>query len=294
MAVQKSKKTRSKRGMIRSHDHLSDLTLSTDPVSGERHLRHQMTADGFYKGRLIKDLRKYNFDKIFIFNSSIRYNLIARFSKIPEIFQYPLLQKNKQHIIETPKKFLKDKFDLIINQDPEIHINDELVKNSIRDLSIKNNELNILLGLGGSGPTKRIPAETFLAVIEKILKIKKCRFFLATGKNYEEQIILKKILNSNFGNCCVPLDDLSIKETLPIIKCCDISICNDTGFGHLSAAMGIKTITLMADAPLMYGNYSSKMFPIIPDGVDMVSHGTKGKDKINANKIFEVMIKILN
>ena len=58
MAVQKSKKTRSKRGMIRSHDYLSDLTLSTDPVSGERHLRHQMTADGFYKGRLIKDLRK--------------------------------------------------------------------------------------------------------------------------------------------------------------------------------------------------------------------------------------------
>ena len=57
MAVQKSKKTRSKRGMIRSHDHLNELTLSTDPVSGERHLRHQMTADGFYKGRLIKDLR---------------------------------------------------------------------------------------------------------------------------------------------------------------------------------------------------------------------------------------------
>ena len=264
------------------------LLLERDKKNNNRH-------DGFFGSlNLIKDLRKYNFDKIFIFNSSIRYNLIARFSKIPEIFQYPLLQKNKQHIIETPKKFLKDKFDLIINQDPEIHINDELVKNSIRDLSIKNNELNILLGLGGSGPTKRIPAETFLAVIEKILKIKKCRFFLATGKNYEEQIILKKILNSNFGNCCVPLDDLSIKETLPIIKCCDISICNDTGFGHLSAAMGIKTITLMADAPLMYGNYSSKMFPIIPDGVDMVSHGTKGKDKINANKIFEVMIKILN
>ena len=58
MAVQKIKKTRSKRGMIRSHDHLNELTLSTDPVSGERHLRHQMTADGFFKGRLVKDLRK--------------------------------------------------------------------------------------------------------------------------------------------------------------------------------------------------------------------------------------------
>jgi large subunit ribosomal protein L32 len=44
--------------MRRSHDALKNSTLSTDPVSGERHLRHQMTKDGFYKGRLIKDLRK--------------------------------------------------------------------------------------------------------------------------------------------------------------------------------------------------------------------------------------------
>lgn len=58
MAVQKSKKTRSRIGMRRSHDSLKGSTLSTDPVSGERHLRHQMTKDGFYKGRLVKDLRK--------------------------------------------------------------------------------------------------------------------------------------------------------------------------------------------------------------------------------------------
>ena len=44
--------------MRRSHDALSTNSLSTDPVSGERHLRHNMSADGFYKGRLIKDLKK--------------------------------------------------------------------------------------------------------------------------------------------------------------------------------------------------------------------------------------------
>ena len=58
MAVQKSKVTRSRRGMRRSHDALKASTLSTDQVSGERHVRHQMTSDGCYKGRLIKDLRK--------------------------------------------------------------------------------------------------------------------------------------------------------------------------------------------------------------------------------------------
>ena len=42
---------------------------------------------------LIKDIKKYNFDKIFIFNSSLRYNLIARLSGIKEIYQYPLFKK---------------------------------------------------------------------------------------------------------------------------------------------------------------------------------------------------------
>ena len=37
---------------------IKQIYLSIDPVSGEKHLRHQMTKDGFYKGRLIKDLRK--------------------------------------------------------------------------------------------------------------------------------------------------------------------------------------------------------------------------------------------
>lgn len=53
MAVQKSKKSTSKRGMRRSHDALGTVTLSTDPVSGELHRRHHVTADGFYRGRKV-------------------------------------------------------------------------------------------------------------------------------------------------------------------------------------------------------------------------------------------------
>ena len=54
MAVQKSRKTRSRRGMRRSHDSLgSGATLSVDQVSGEKHLRHHVTADGFYRGQKV-------------------------------------------------------------------------------------------------------------------------------------------------------------------------------------------------------------------------------------------------
>lgn len=55
MAVQKSRKTRSKRGMRRSHDSLTGKTLSVDPTSGETHLRHHVTPDGYYKGRKVID-----------------------------------------------------------------------------------------------------------------------------------------------------------------------------------------------------------------------------------------------
>ena len=243
---------------------------------------------------LVKDIRKHNFDKIIIFNSSFRFYIIAKFSGIAEIYQYPLFQKTKQHITNTPKKFLKEKLNLEVNGDPEIQIDNLLVSKSIKKFQLNKKEINILLGIGGSGPTKRIPANIFLKVIEKISNIKKCKFFLATGKNNEEQIILNKILQSKFKNICLPLDNFSIKEILPIIKYCDLSICNDSSFSHLSAALGIKTITLMADTPLIYGNYSSNMFPIIPDGEETVTHNTLGKERINPQKIFDKIIEIIN
>lgn len=56
MAVQKSKKTRSRRGMRRSHDALTGATLSVDQTSGETHLRHHVTADGFYRGNKVVNI----------------------------------------------------------------------------------------------------------------------------------------------------------------------------------------------------------------------------------------------
>ena len=265
------------------------LILERDKKTNNRH-------EGFFGSfNLIKDIKEHNFDKIIIFNSSFRYSLIAKLSVIPEVYQYPLFQKSRQHIIDVPRQFIKDKLGLMVNEDPEVQIDDILISKSIEKFKInKKDELNILLGIGGSGPTKRIPSGVFLNVIEKISKVKKCKFFLATGKNNEEQIILSEILHSKFKDFCIPLDNFSIKETLPIIKSCNLSICNDSSFSHLSAALGVKTITLMADTPLIYGNYSSKMFPIIPDGEETVTHNTLGKEKINPQKIFDKIIEIIN
>ncbi len=53
MAVQKSRKTPSRRGMRRSHDSLSGPALSIEPTSGETHMRHRVSPDGYYRGKKV-------------------------------------------------------------------------------------------------------------------------------------------------------------------------------------------------------------------------------------------------
>lgn len=56
MAVQKSRKTPSRRGMRRAHDILKGPTVSIDPTSGETHRRHHVTEDGYYRGRKVIEI----------------------------------------------------------------------------------------------------------------------------------------------------------------------------------------------------------------------------------------------
>ena len=254
-------------------------------------LKRDQTKKSFHDGlngffRLVSDIKKYQFDKVLIFNSSLRYKLVCKFAGINDIYQYPLFKKKNQHIIEAANKLLKNNFNLEIKSDPVIDVKDENVQKIKLKFNFSDEVKNILLGIGGSGPTKRIPPKIFIEFMNLCLKNFKCRFFLATGNKNEEIEIMNEIL-SYHKNLCTPLNELSISETLPVIKNCNIAVCNDSSFSHLSAGLGKPTIVLMSDTPLIYGSYSSKMHPLIPDDVKNVTHGTEGKERINPLKIFE-------
>ncbi|WP_290890561.1 50S ribosomal protein L32 [Arenimonas sp.] len=57
MAVQKSRVTPSRRGQRRSHDALTAKLLSTDATSGETHIRHHVTKDGYYRGKKVIEVK---------------------------------------------------------------------------------------------------------------------------------------------------------------------------------------------------------------------------------------------
>ena len=57
MAVQKSRVSPSRRGQRRSHDALTAKQLATDPTTGETHLRHHVTKDGYYRGKKVIEVK---------------------------------------------------------------------------------------------------------------------------------------------------------------------------------------------------------------------------------------------
>ena len=80
-----------------------------------------------------------------------------------------------------------------------------------------------------------------------------------------------------------------------IIKNCDLAICNDTGFAHIACALGVKTLTLFMDSPVMtYGNYSSRMSVVEPEGLkNQTVHNTLGKDSISFDTVLNKVKELL-
>jgi len=172
--------------------------------------------DGFFGSlRLINELKNHRFDEVFIFNSSLRFFAICKLAKIKRIHQYPLFEKKNQHIIKAAQDFLNKELNLNVESKPEINLDKSKIDKAKQEYNFSGSKINILLGIGGSGNTKRIPPETFVKFIDDCSKFKDCRFFLATGNHEEELIILNKILSSKNGIKCEKLNHLKIHETLP-------------------------------------------------------------------------------
>ena len=239
--------------LLKNNPHVSEI-ITLDRDDKNRTGRHQGVAGIL---NLIQDLRKRNFTKSFTFNSSARYALITKLAGIKERYQYPLFEKKKQNIIETARKFIYAHLNKTVESNPILNIDENKILETKKKYKFDKEYCHILLGLGGSGPTKRVPVEKFIKFMDLISANKKCKFYLAAGKNPIEQEIINKVIN-------------------------------------ISAALGVNTIVLMADTPLLYGNYNTKMTPVLPEGKTNVTHDSLGKEKINPEEIYIKAKKILN
>ena len=245
---------------------------------------------GFF--RLSKELKKYKFDKVFVYNGSLRYLLISRLAGIKRISQYPLFRK-KDNIVTSAKNFTENELNTIVSTQPSLNIKKEKFE-KVRNNFSKNFK-HICLGISASGPTKRWGIKNFIKLCEKINDKIPSKFYLAAGNNDED--LINEVLNSKIGKKCVSFKDLKISETMPLIKNCNLYIGNDTGWLHISSALNVKCLALFMDSPVQaYGKYSNNINAIIPEGEteETTTHDTLGANRISFEKVLDKSIKLLN
>ena len=261
-------------------DEIIDLDSTNDGISG------------FFN--LSKEIKKRKFDRIYIFNGSLRYRLIAMFAGIKSIYQYPLFT-SKDIIFQTAKVFTEPLVGKILSTEPNLLLKEEDVRGAKNTYRINEKTKNIVLGVSASGPTKRWDIENYIKLATQLSQHKECKFFIAVGKDDLE--IIDKIKKSNINTFCMTMEKLSISNILTIIKNCNLYIGNDTGFMHMSAALGIKSIGIFTDSPAYsYSGYSKNIIPIVPRGetIESTTHDTLGKDRISLEDVLETAKKVLN
>jgi heptosyltransferase-2 len=253
---------------------------------------------GFFQ--LKKLIKSYSFDKAFILHQSCRYALLCKLAGIKNILGYG---RNFQFLFLSPlifnKNFFNKNFNIyeealnftkkIINN-KEFKRNAEIIitKKEKDDFDIKykfSQKKNIIIGIGGSGPTVKWPIENWITLIDYLNKNFSPNFIIAGGKNEEVEFnfIKEKLKIDNIFSLC----NLNIRQAIVGMSFGKFFIGNDSGMHHLAASIGIDTLVLIGSTPLNYTKYSIFMNQIIPDGYQDVGHSSNAMKSISINNVIK-------
>jgi heptosyltransferase-2 len=232
--------------------------------------------------KLLNFLRNNNFSKIYIMHFSLSWFLLAKISRIKNIYIYGIIKK---------------KVDIYLNalEQNKRWLNNNNLTSQTKIVYPYNNDKNnnqIIIGIGSSGPTKKWPTDNYIELIKK-MNNKNIKIFLAGGNNEIENQIANKIIYEVKENSVVSLCSLTIEEIIPIINSSKLYIGNDTGFMHLSAGLNIPAIGLFGDTPLSYANYNKNILPIIPKNFNTVGHNSLAMDQITVDQVLSEVKKFI-
>ncbi len=273
-------------------------TRAHDILKNDPHIEEIIELDeneikGFFN--IIKIIKPKKFDQVYIYSDSIRFYLILKLSGIKENFHYKFFLKKGKNFFKTAKEFTERILNVKIDPQSKIYCNTDDVEKAKNKFEINNNTKNIICGISASGPTKRWDIKNYIKLFENLSKKFQCKFLLVAG--LKDEILIKQIMDSSVGKNCISFSKMKISEIIPVISTCKYGIFNDTGFAHISSALGLKCLVLFMDSPAAaYGAYSKNISIIVPEGesIESCGHNTRGKDNISFDKVFSKILELIN
>ena len=269
----------------------ANTILKNDPHVEEVIEVDEKEIKGFYN--IVKKIKPKQFDQSYIFSDSVRLYLISKLSGIKQIFHYKFFSKKGKNFFKTAKEFTENTLSIKIEPQSKIYFNKSETEDAKKKYGITDETKNVVCGISASGPTKRWPIENYIELFENLNSKFKCKFFLAGGLN--DKNLIGKIMNSSIGKNCISFSEMTITQTIPIISACKYCISNDTGFAHLSAGLGCKTLILFIDSPpAAYGLYNKNITILVPEGktIETTTHDTLGT--ISVDKVLSKALELIN
>ncbi|MBI1871243.1 MAG: lipopolysaccharide heptosyltransferase II [Chlamydiae bacterium] len=230
----------------------------------------------FHKGfwgkiKLILELRRRNFDTVFLFSRSRTRGFISLLSRIPQRIGYQMPGKKHflTHAVDAPpydsmhrvEYYLgilrgmgfsiskKPQYVLEIDQESEAW-----AQKFFKEKGIKKDDLKIVLNAGGNWAPKRWSAILFGKLAKKMMELWGAKIIL-TGVS-QDHAIFEAILKEASYPLVSAIDRTHLKQLAALFKNADLYIGNDSGPTHLAQAVKAPLIALFGPQdPKITGPY---------------------------------------
>ncbi len=229
---------------------------------------------GFFN--LKKELEKLKPKTCFIMHHSFRYWLLCKILGASKIFSYEFFKKNEnisEKIYNETKKWLS-----LSSYERSANVFWKKI----------DTDNSIAIGIGSSGESRKWNYKHYVKLIQDLSVLKPVSFCIFGGKQ-ELRIFenIKKDTDKNiklFSAC-----EMDLENAINLLKTCKLYVGTDSGFMHLSGALGIKSFGLFGDTPTNYVDYSKYITPIIPEGYQSISHNSNAMDKITPDHVLNAV-----
>ena len=182
---------------------------------------------------------------------------------------------------------------MLIKTETRLYLNPKTLEDAKKNMI--SEKKNILIAPSSSGPTTMWKTSCFIDLMKKLEKNFNCNFVIAIDSSEKEKKIYDEIAKNFNNDKIITLSDKTISQVMPIIACCNLSICNDTSFQHLSCQLNVPTLILRFDTPSAYSSYSKLQYSILPDGYSEINHDTRADPTlINVEKVLSKAFSLLN
>tara|TARA_B100000674_G_scaffold362406_1_gene305144 strand:- start:201 stop:1208 length:1008 start_codon:yes stop_codon:yes gene_type:complete len=240
----------------------------------------------------IKKINKFSFKKCFVFHPSLRYLLIAKFSKSKEVWGLGL--KFQNFFLKKNRKLYSSFFSNTIRNDNEtLEFVKKITLNSnfkFKPLYSYNKKLRDTVGIiiAASGFEKRWSIQNYIEIINFLKKKNYRKFLIISGTDqYEDEEMIRKKFNDTE---IIFTSGKKIKDIIPYLMKCKFCIGNDTGFAHLSTNLDIQTFMIYGDCPPQL--YSDLIYPI--DIENNLVRSSNSIHSITADKVKKELTNFFN